>query len=75
MKRFRDLFEETHSHQRLFHELAPEGTDYKQFCAGMKVELEHKDITEGDPVLTAKIVLAHLKEKPDYYTRLKKVEG
>ena len=55
--------------------LAPEGTDYKQFCRGMAVELEHQDITHGDPYMTAKIVLAHLKELPDYYTKLKKVEG
>ena len=63
------------NHKKLFDELAPEGTDYKQFCMGMKVEMEHKDVTKGDPVTTAKIALAHLKEKPDYYTKLKKVEG
>jgi len=40
----------------------------------MKVELEHEDITKGDPIKTAKIVMAHLKEVPDYYTKLKKVE-
>lgn len=48
--------------------------DKNQFKQGMKVELEHKDITKGDPVKTAKIVMAHLKEVPDYYTKLKKVE-
>ncbi|MEI7478557.1 MAG: DUF5661 family protein [bacterium] len=47
---------------------------YDQFCQGMKVEQEHKDITKGDPEMTAKIVLAHLKEIPDYYTRLEKME-
>jgi len=46
----------------------------KQFNMGMKTELEHKDITKGDPVLTGKIVKAHLKEMPDYYTKLKKME-
>ena len=55
--------------------LAPEGTDYHEFCMGMKVELEHQDITHGDPYMTALIALAHLKEVPDYYTKLKKVEG
>jgi len=46
----------------------------------MKVELEHgkkskkTDVTHNDPLKTAKIVLAHLNEKKDYYTRLKKVE-
>jgi len=45
-----------------------------QFKMGMKTELEHRDITKGNPVKTAKIVIAHLKEVPDYYTKLKKVE-
>jgi hypothetical protein len=48
--------------------------DRDQFKRGMVVEKEHKDITKGDPVMTAKIVLAHLKEIPDYYTRLEKME-
>ena len=45
-----------------------------QFQEGLKVEKEHKDVTKGDPLKTAKIVMAHLKEVPDYYTKLKKVE-
>jgi hypothetical protein len=45
-----------------------------QFKAGMRVETEHKNVTKGDPVKTAKIVIAHLKEVPNYYTKLKKVE-
>jgi hypothetical protein len=48
--------------------------DFDQFAMGMKVELEHADITGGDLVLTAKIALAHLKELPDYYSRLEKME-
>ena len=44
--------------------------DLKQFQMGMKEEMEHKDVTGGDPEKTGKIVLAHLKEKPDYYTKL-----
>lgn len=39
---------------------------------GLNIELEHKDITGGDLEETAKIVIAHLKERPDYYKRLKK---
>jgi hypothetical protein len=45
---------------------------------GMNVELEHgtrsprTDVTHDDPVQTAKIALAHLRERPDYYTRLSK---
>jgi len=29
---------------------------------------------EDDPVVTGKIALAHLKEFPDYYTRLERME-
>lgn len=53
----------------------PEDFDERQFKMGMEVEKEHKDVTHGDEVETAKIVLAHLREKPDYYTRLQKVEN
>ncbi len=54
--------------------------DIHEFHMGLNVELEHgsKDaktnITNSDPILTGKIALAHLKELPDYYTRLKKIE-
>lgn len=52
----------------------------EQFRDGMNVELEHgnrdpeTNVTNNDPLLTGKIALAHLKEFPDYYTRLKKME-
>ena len=55
--------------------------DVEQFRMGMEVEFEHgshdpqTNVTNDDPVLTAKIALAHLKELPDYYTRLKQMEG
>jgi hypothetical protein len=55
--------------------------DLEQFRMGMEVELEHgrrdpqTDVTGSDPVVTGKIALAHLKELPDYYTRLKKMEA
>ena len=48
--------------------------DIEQFRMGMDVELEHglhdllTNVTDGDPVVTGKIALAHLKEFPDYYT-------
>jgi hypothetical protein len=54
--------------------------DVEQFRAGMEVELEHgrhdamTDVTGDDPELTGKIALAHLKEFPDYYTRLERME-
>ena len=46
----------------------------RQFRKGLKVELEHSDITHGAYSLTGKIALAHLEELPDYYTRLAKME-
>lgn len=54
--------------------------DVDQFRAGLDVELEHgthdaqTNVSESDPIVTGKIALAHLKEFPDYYTRLKKME-
>ena len=45
--------------------------DLGQFTIGMNVETEHDDVTHGDPFLIAKIALAHLKEVPDYYNKLK----
>jgi len=49
--------------------------DPKELAMGMKTELEHKDVTGGDPKLTKKIAMAHLKEMPDYYSRLKEMEA
>lgn len=46
-----------------------------QFTKGYNVELEHKDLTNGDPMMTAKIVIAHLNEDPKYYDKLEKVEA
>lgn len=42
------------------------------FVSGLNVELEHKDVTHAKAVATAKIALAHLRERPDYYARLKR---
>ena len=52
----------------------------EQFRMGLDVELEHgshdpeTNVTHSDPILTGKIAWAHLKEIPDYYTRLDKME-
>lgn len=46
--------------------------DIKDFTVGMNIELEHKDVTGGDLILTGKIALAHLKENPNYYKLLLK---
>ena len=55
--------------------------DLEQFRAGMDVEFEHgrhdaqTDVTHDDPILTGKIALAHMKEFPDYYERLERMES
>lgn len=54
--------------------------DLEQFRMGMDIELEHgkvdpqTNVTDDDPLLTGKIALAHLREFPDYYTRLYEME-
>lgn len=55
--------------------------DLEEFRMGLAVELEHgshdteTDVTGDNEQVTAKIAWAHLKEIPDYYTRLKKMEA
>lgn len=51
------------------------GIDQKSLFRGYKEELEHGqpgpvNVTDGDPVKTTKIALAHLLERPDYYDNL-----
>jgi hypothetical protein len=49
----------------------------EDFRDGLEVELEHgqafseANVTNNHPILTGKIVLAHLKETLDYYIRLR----
>jgi len=56
------------------------GVDVEQFLMGMEVELEHgardpeTNVTGDDLLLTGKIAWAHLKEFPDYYDRLERME-
>jgi len=55
--------------------------DLAQFRRGLEVELEHgahdpqTNVTNDDLDLTAKIAWAHLKEIPDYYSRLDAMEA
>jgi hypothetical protein len=62
-------------------QISDERFDLDDVLAGMDVELEHGsrypdlDVTGDDPVLTAKIALAHLREFPDYYQRLGHMEN
>lgn len=46
----------------------------KEKKLGLKKEAEHNDITKGDPKLIEKIVMVHLKENPNYYSKLEKIE-
>ena len=52
----------------------------ESFRTGLEVELEHgirfqdANVTNNHPILTGKIVLAHLKESLDYYERLEVAE-
>lgn len=61
-------------------DFARESFDAEQFRMGLDVELEHgrrdpaTNVTDDDPVTTGKIALAHLRELPDYYTRLAEME-
>ena len=55
--------------------------DLEEFRRGLEVEFEHgahdpeTNVTNDDVVLTGKIAWAHLKEFPDYYTRLARLEA
>ncbi len=56
--------------------------DLEQFRMGLEVEMEHgslwgeaTNVTKDDPCFTGRIAWAHLKEIPDYYTRLGKMEA
>lgn len=51
------------------------GVDWKEvnlseFHKGMNEELEHRDVTHGDYIMTGKIALVHLEEDSRYYTKL-----
>jgi hypothetical protein len=54
--------------------------EVEEFQRGMDVELEHglhdllTNVTDDDPLVTGRIALAHLREFPDYYTRLEQME-
>lgn len=37
---------------------------------GMNIEREHRDVTKCSPTQSARIAVAHFRERPDYYARL-----
>lgn len=83
MKPFRLFLSESFSNEKAKKLGDSLGVDWtkislSQFKMGLSVEKEHDDGSKLDVVDTeldlAKIVLAHLKENPQYYTKLKTVE-
>jgi len=62
--------------QELGVDFSREPFDLEEFRRGMDMELVHgdldsqTDVTHGDPVETAKLVLCHLRKRPHFYTRL-----
>jgi hypothetical protein len=62
-------------------DMTREPFDLEQFRMGLDVELEHgrrdpvTNVTHDDPTMTGKIAPAHLRELPDYYTRLAEMEA
>ena len=68
--------------QKILAEIDKDGLDISldSFRQGLEVELEHgtrfksANVTNNHPILTGKIVLAHLKETLDYYDRLEVAE-
>lgn len=48
-----------------------EDFDPKELKMGIDIEMEHTN----DKNISKQIAMDHLKEIPDYYTRLKKMEG
>ncbi len=62
----------------ILNEVTPRGMKIplEEFRSGLEVELEHgtryteANVTNNHPLLTGKIVVAHLKESMDYYRRL-----
>ncbi len=67
---------------RILAEIDKDGLEISpdSFRQGLEVELEHgtryksANVTNNHPILTGKIVLAHLKETLDYYDRLEVAE-
>jgi hypothetical protein len=48
--------------------------DLEQLRQGISIESEHKNVVGNSMTAWAKVALAHLKEKRNYYSLLKKVE-
>jgi hypothetical protein len=49
----------------------PEEFDLDEFSEGQRVEMEHTD----DPEIAKEIAVDHLNEDPEYYSKLKTIEG
>jgi hypothetical protein len=50
-------------------------TTAAEFLKGLNTELEHRFLTHGDPSDTALIAVDHLREDPEYYSKLIEMEA
>ena len=55
-------------------EMALDGFTYAQFLKGFKAEQEHLDSVDGDEETIISIIIDHLKEDPEYYSKLAEIE-
>lgn len=56
------------------HKLNFKVVPFEEWHEGLNIELEHKNVTHGSLETTALIALAHIREFPDYYKYLIKLE-
>lgn len=56
------------------HKLNFDVIPFDEWHAGLNIEMEHQNVSHGSLEITALIALAHLKEFPDYYKYLIKLE-
>lgn len=47
---------------------------FEDFLDGANHEMEHKDVVSFSPTKIAKIAVDHLREDPEYYKKLSKIE-
>jgi hypothetical protein len=56
-------------------DLDKERFSFADWVDGTNHEIEHEQTVNGSPSTIAKIALDHLKEDPDYYKKLAKIES
>lgn len=61
--------------KRLNIDFSKEKFSFSEWLDGINHELEHKDTVNDSPGTVANIALDHLREDPEYYTKLSKIEN